>query len=186
MAEDAAEIVTQKQGIIKRMMQRNRTRAEKYLQDPSAMQNLLVNVQQKAKVAVDTVGPLDALRGQITLLWRMVRSWQKGVYKQAPKGVLISAVAALIYFLAPIDALPDFILGTGLLDDAAVFAFVIRSIAGDLKKFADWETVEEAKRIVDAEKARAVFTSIPIEATEEEVIRASEMDSEERARLNGE
>lgn len=173
MAEESAEIVSQKQGIIKRMMQRNRTKAEKYLQDPAAMQNLLVNVQQKAKVAIDTVGPLEALRGQLTLLWRMVRSWQKGAYKQAPKGVLISAVAALIYFIAPIDALPDFILGTGFLDDAAVFAFVIRSISGDLKKFADWETVEEAKRVIAAEKERAALAPVSAEPAEELAIQSS-------------
>jgi uncharacterized membrane protein YkvA (DUF1232 family) len=164
MAENAMEQVTQKQGIIKRMMQRNRTKAEHYLQDPAAMQNLLVNVQKKSKVAIDTNGPLDAFRGQLALLWRMLRSWQKGAYKNAPKGMLISAVAALVYFLAPIDALPDFILGTGFLDDAAVFAFVIRSISGDLKKYADWETVEEAKRIIAVDKERTLLTATSVDS----------------------
>lgn len=163
LAENVDAVVAQKQSIIKRMMQRNRAKADQYLQDPSALQNLLVRVQKKAKVAVDTTGPLDAIRSQLGLLWRMVRAWQKGQYKQAPKGVLISAVAALIYFLAPIDALPDFILGTGLLDDAAVLAFVIRNIAGDLQKFSDWETVAAAKRVLEANAARDAEAALEAE-----------------------
>lgn len=181
MAEDAAVEVKQKQGIIKRMMQRNRAKAELYLQNPAAMQTLMFNVQRKARIAIDTAGPLDAMRGQLTLLWRMLRSWQKGAYRQAPKGVLISAVAALIYFLAPIDALPDFILGTGFFDDAAVFAFVIRSIAGDLKKFADWETVEEARRIIALEAERGEEAAV-VEKKELQAVETDRMIAEEMVR----
>lgn len=171
MAESMGETgaaVQGKQGLIKRIMQRNRIKATGYLQDPVAMQNLLTNVQQKARIT-GAVAPLEALRGQLGLMWRMLRSWQKGAYKQAPKGVLISAVAALIYFIAPIDALPDFILGTGFLDDAAVLAFVLRSIAGDLKQYADWETLEEAKRIIalNAEKDSGTATASTTEAPQE-------------------
>lgn len=156
------EIRQDEQGFAKRMLQRNRARAEGYLQDPAKLQNLLMATQRKAHVAIDSVGPLAAVRDQGALMWRMLRSWQQGKYKNAPTGVLISAMAALIYFVAPLDFLPDFILGTGFFDDAAVLAFVLRGIAGDLKKYADWETVEEAKRIIAEDEARqAAIAALP-------------------------
>jgi uncharacterized membrane protein YkvA (DUF1232 family) len=49
------------------------------------------------------------------------------------------ALAAVIYFLNPLDLIPDFIPGIGYLDDATVIAFVFSSIRKDLLKFLDWE-----------------------------------------------
>ncbi len=161
------EIKQDKDGFAKRMLQRNRAKAENYLQDPAKMQNLLLETQRKAHVAIDSVGPLAAVRDQAGLMWRMVRSWQQGAYKHAPTGVLVSAVAALIYFVVPLDFLPDFILGTGFFDDAAVLAFVLRGIAGDLKKYADWETVERAKVIIATDEMRqAAIAALPAPADE--------------------
>ncbi|NJL17044.1 MAG: DUF1232 domain-containing protein [Nitrospira sp.] len=41
--------------------------------------------------------------------------------------------------MSPIDLLPDFIPGIGLLDDAAVVAVLLHSIAQDLAAFRVWE-----------------------------------------------
>lgn len=161
------EIKQDNDGFAKRMLRRNRAKAEGYIQDPAKMQNLLLATQRKAHIAVDSVGPLAAVRDQLGLMWRMLRSWQQGAYKHAPTGVLVSAVAALIYFVVPLDFLPDFILGTGFFDDAAVLAFVLRGIAGDLKKFSDWETVERAKGIIAADEMRqAAIAALPAPAEE--------------------
>lgn len=159
------EIKQDKDGFARRMLRRNRAKAEGYLHDPTKMQNLLVATQRKAHIALDSVGPLAAVRDQLGLMWRMLRSWQQGNYKNAPTGVLVSIVAALIYFVVPFDFLPDFVLGTGFFDDAAILAFVVRGIAGDLKKFSDWETVERAKGIIAADEERqAAIAALPAPA----------------------
>jgi uncharacterized membrane protein YkvA (DUF1232 family) len=41
--------------------------------------------------------------------------------------------AALAYFIAPMDALPDFIVGLGLTDDAAVIALVLATLGAVVK-----------------------------------------------------
>lgn len=46
------------------------------------------------------------------------------------KGLLL---AALAYFVAPIDAIPDFIAGIGFTDDAAVLAAAIALVAKHMK-----------------------------------------------------
>ena len=46
------------------------------------------------------------------------------------KGVLI---AALAYFVTPVDLIPDFIAGIGFTDDAAVLAMALSLVAGHIK-----------------------------------------------------
>ena len=48
----------------------------------------------------------------------------------AAKGMML---AALAYFVLPIDAIPDFIVGFGYTDDAAVFAALLALLGRNLK-----------------------------------------------------
>ena len=48
--------------------------------------------------------------------------WAKGI-----------AFGALAYFISPIDAIPDALLGLGFTDDAAIIAAGIKAIAGQVK-----------------------------------------------------
>ncbi|WP_373713853.1 YkvA family protein [Streptococcus sp.] len=45
----------------------------------------------------------------------------------------------MIYFFSPIDALPDFILGAGLLDDAFVLNACLKLIKSDVDDFRSWQ-----------------------------------------------
>ena len=56
------------------------------------------------------------------------------------------AVASGVYSVrnTPLDAIPDFIPIVGLLDDAAVIAFVLRAVQTDIQNFKDWEDGEDA------------------------------------------
>jgi len=53
--------------------------------------------------------------------------------------VIVSVLGAIIYFVNPLDLIPDFIFLFGYLDDAAIIAFVINMIQNDIKKFIYWE-----------------------------------------------
>lgn len=72
------------------------------------------------------------------LLFRLVLAWARGEYEEVPRRTVFWAIVAIIYFLSPIDLIPDIFPG-GYLDDIAVITFVIRRIRGDLDKFTDWE-----------------------------------------------
>ncbi len=65
-----------------------------------------------------------------------------------PRGARLTLVAALAYFVAPFDLIPDFILGIGFLDDASVLAAAIAAVSGSVK-----EEHREAARRALAEKA---------------------------------
>jgi uncharacterized membrane protein YkvA (DUF1232 family) len=75
----------------------------------------------------------------LPLLFRLLKAWKDGNYRGLSVGTLASLVAALIYVLSPVDLIPDFIPGIGLIDDAAVLAFLLHSMAQDLSAFRRWE-----------------------------------------------
>jgi uncharacterized membrane protein YkvA (DUF1232 family) len=111
-------------------------RATAIVKNPSKVLDELTKADSKAESKSNLIKKfIDDLK----LLIRLVRAWAKGDYKDVPITTIILAVAAIIYFVAPIDAIPDWILVVGYVDDAAVIAFVIASIKNDLTAFRGWE-----------------------------------------------
>lgn len=51
-------------------------------------------------------------------------------------------IVAIIYFVSPIDMIPDALVGIGFIDDAAVIAFVVAQINADLDNFLAWEVAQ--------------------------------------------
>ena len=54
---------------------------------------------------------------ELKLLAGLLRDWATGRYRQVPWSTLVSITAALVYFLMPLDAIPDPLVALGLLDD---------------------------------------------------------------------
>lgn len=75
----------------------------------------------------------------LPLLFRLLKAWKDGSYRGLSVRTLAVLVAALIYVLSPVDLMPDFIPGIGLIDDAAVLAFLLHGMAQDLAAFRAWE-----------------------------------------------
>ena len=53
------------------------------------------------------------------------------------------ALAALLYFLMPFDAVPDFILSLGMIDDFAILAWVAKHFQQELAHYQSWREREE-------------------------------------------
>lgn len=75
----------------------------------------------------------------LPLLFRLLKAWKNGSYRGLSVRTLASLVVALIYVLSPVDLIPDFIPGIGLIDDAAVLGLLLHSMAQDLAAFRLWE-----------------------------------------------
>lgn len=110
-------------------------RAKRLLSHPEELRSTLAKALAKAysKRAV-----LFRVFEDFLLLFRFVKAWVKGEYRNVPKRTVFWAVLAILYFLSPVDVLPDFLPG-GYIDDIAVIAFILERIKGDLEGFADWE-----------------------------------------------
>jgi len=79
------------------------------------------------------------IREKFQLIGRLLRAHIKGDYRIKSLRFLILLIAAIIYFINPIDLVPDFIPGLGLVDDLAVLTWVYRAAASELIAFENWE-----------------------------------------------
>lgn len=82
---------------------------------------------------------LKKFASDITLLMSLLRSYFSGEYREIPWGVLATILATLLYVLSPLDLIPDFILGVGLLDDALMVALCIKMVGSDLDNYKEWK-----------------------------------------------
>jgi uncharacterized membrane protein YkvA (DUF1232 family) len=69
----------------------------------------------------------------------LVRDFVDGRYRDIAPDTIIAALAALLYFLLPLDAIPDFILALGMIDDFAILAWVARHFREELDRYRDWQ-----------------------------------------------
>jgi len=84
-------------------------------------------------------GRLGAAFAQLQLLMALCLAWWRGEYREVSRSAVLASVAALAYFLAPLDMVPDFVFGFGLLDDLAVLAWVARRWGDELEAFRQWQ-----------------------------------------------
>jgi uncharacterized membrane protein YkvA (DUF1232 family) len=77
------------------------------------------------------------------MLARMLLDWTTGRYRQVPWATLLTITGALVYFLMPLDAIPDPIIGLGLLDDMGVLAKAWQFSRQDIERYQRWRDRQE-------------------------------------------
>ena len=98
------------------------------------LEKLIQSAEERLKT-VPTVG--DGL-SYIPLFLDMLRSYAAGEYKEIPTGTLIAICSMLLYYIAPIDIIPDFIPVVGLVDDAGLILAGLTLIKSDLDIYKNW------------------------------------------------
>ena len=84
-------------------------------------------------------GKFTKLVNQVKLLYAMIKDYRSGQYKEVPWYTIAVAAAAILYFLTPLDFIPDWIPIGGYIDDAAVLAFCINALRDDLRKYCGFK-----------------------------------------------
>lgn len=72
-------------------------------------------------------------------MWSMLVDYYNGSYRQVPWGTIAAIVAALLYFISPIDMIPDFIPVFGYIDDVFIITLALKFIEGDLNEYRAWK-----------------------------------------------
>jgi uncharacterized membrane protein YkvA (DUF1232 family) len=75
---------------------------------------------------------------QVKLAFEMLKDYKKKNYRNVPWKTIAIVTAAILYFLNPIDLIPDFMGLLGFTDDAIVLGFVFNSIREELVKYCNW------------------------------------------------
>lgn len=85
---------------------------------------------------------LKSLIDDVKLLIQLVKDWMSGKYKEITPDTIIIILVGFIYLVSPIDLIPDFLIG-GFLDDAAVFAYILKRLASELEVYKEWKENED-------------------------------------------
>lgn len=118
-------------------MKNLKKKAEDAYKDNDRLNNILNEVDAKSM----KVGAVSEIIDQIKILGSMVADYMKGNYKNISKKSIILIIGGFIYFLSPVDLIPDFILGLGFLDDVAVFNFVLASLLTEIEHYKTWKGI---------------------------------------------
>lgn len=84
-------------------------------------------------------GKFTKLVNQVKLLYSMIKDYRRGEYREVPWYTIAVSAAAILYFLTPLDFIPDWIPIGGYIDDAAVLAFCINALRDDLRKYCGFK-----------------------------------------------
>ena len=116
-------------------------KATKYAMGSLALLELLREVLTKAKDVADkeNKGVGQVLTDKLTTLSRMVKAYVSGQYRIVPWPTILKIVAVLIYFVSPIDVIPDILPVIGLTDDLAIVLWLFKALHQDIEDFEAWE-----------------------------------------------
>ncbi len=85
-------------------------------------------------------GPLGRFIRDFRILMSLLRDYMKGSYRKIPWWTVAAVTTALMYVLNPVDIVPDFIPGVGLVDDAMVLGVCLKAIEQDLERYRKWKS----------------------------------------------
>lgn len=119
-------------------------RAAKLLNNKYKIEETLKQGFQKA---MDNEGAISEVLNDLKLLISLVKDYISGAYREIPYGSIVAAVAGILYFVSPIDFIPDFIPVIGYIDDVFVIGIVFRQIHNDLEKYHEWKRRQSRGKI---------------------------------------
>jgi uncharacterized membrane protein YkvA (DUF1232 family) len=153
--------------------------AESYIQQPTRLKKLLTDAYEKASEKKELGTLAHEAWETLQSLFRLIKQSISGEYTELPTSTVVAAVAVLIYFLSPLDLIPDFIPVLGLLDDMALVAWFSTSIKHELDKFHTWEAAKAATVVSDEElwKNRPSTPTLAMSTTNQSAKNAGTTDS---------
>jgi uncharacterized membrane protein YkvA (DUF1232 family) len=85
------------------------------------------------------LGILARLLQDLKLLFPLIKDFLKGTYRDVSIKSIVIFVITLAYIISPIDLIPDYIIGLGQIDDAAILGFSLYFLEKDLLKYKRWK-----------------------------------------------
>lgn len=111
-----------------------RNRAAELVGSPDRLREMVEEARAKAASAGSSSSPLAAVIEDLKTMFELLRAVARGSYRLR-KETLVLIAGAVLYFVIPIDVVPDFIPVAGFLDDAAVIAWVIKTCKTEIDLF---------------------------------------------------
>lgn len=121
--------------------------ARKLIKDPKKSKQVLDDALKKSDDLDGNKSYIQTIKQSVRLFFPMLWDFIRGRYRNIPLKTGVKMLGALLYFVFLADLIPDFLPLVGLTDDAAVLAWVLNSIGGDIEKYKQWK--EEQNQSVE-------------------------------------
>lgn len=118
------------------LFKKSQSRASAILKDKSKAS---VTVENALGKAVSNRSDLEGVWDKMVLLLAVSKDFINGNYTAIPKRSIIAILGGLVYFLSPIDVVPDFVPVLGFIDDIFVLNLVYKQVLKDLEEYKIWK-----------------------------------------------
>jgi len=118
---------------------KSQSKATIILNDKTKVSNTIKDALGKA---VTNKGDLEGIWAKLVLLFAVSKDYVNGDYTEIPKRSIIAILGGLIYFLSPVDVIPDFVPVLGFIDDIYILNLVYRQVVKDLEKYKAWKDTQ--------------------------------------------
>jgi uncharacterized membrane protein YkvA (DUF1232 family) len=85
---------------------------------------------------------LSAVWQDLKTMLRLLIRWVDRSYQRVSWTPLLLIVGALLYFVVPLDVVPDALGALGFVDDVTVISTVVQQVRHELDRFRQWENTK--------------------------------------------
>jgi len=123
---------------VKEALESGYAQSEALLNDKDELDVFLYRLEQK----INDMPFVGKKFSMIPVMISLVKNYVQGKYTTVPYGTILAVLSALIYFLAPIDIIPDFIPLAGYIDDMAVLGLCMNMVSIDIETYEKWRQAQ--------------------------------------------
>lgn len=119
--------------------QKAKEKATGIVGDKDKMIDLVTSSREKLQKINFEDSKISRLAVNLRIIIRIIKAYANGSYREMPWKSLLALVGGVVYFLMPVDLMPDFIPFMGFLDDFTVIMLLSGAFQQDIEDFILWE-----------------------------------------------
>jgi uncharacterized membrane protein YkvA (DUF1232 family) len=102
----------------------------------------------KVKHIIGIISGSTSFLSRIPVLFKMLKASLSGKYRPGIKNLFIFSLLVM-YLLFPIDLIPDFLVGIGILDDLTIAFFALTRLFKEVDNYAEWKEQRNKVAIIE-------------------------------------
>lgn len=84
----------------------------------------------------------QSIKEKLVLIGRFAKAYAVGAYRSVSPKTMLMVLAAIVYFINPMDLIPDLMPMVGLTDDVGILLWIYKAIGSEIDKFIAWEKTQ--------------------------------------------